>query len=132
MNADQIQVAQGSLERCNAAPQFCATFYQLFLESSPVIPPMFAATDFEQQCKQLRHGLGLLLAYARHDNPVLLERVALRHARRDLNARPDLYPLFVESLLKAVAQHDPKYGPELDHAWRTAIAPGIKYMTSSY
>ena len=132
MSEVHIGLAQESLGRLNATPRFCGTFYQFFLESSPVIPPMFAATEFEVQCKQLRHGLGLLLAYAKHKNPVLLERVALRHSRADVNATPDLYPLFVESLLKAVAAHDPNYSPELDQAWRAAVAPGVEYMKSMY
>jgi hemoglobin-like flavoprotein len=132
MSEAHIGLAQESLGRLNAAPKFCATFYQLLLESSPVIPPMFAATEFEKQCKQLRHGLGLLLAYAKHKNPILLERVAVRHSRRDVNVAPDLYALFLESLLKAIAIHDPQFSPELDQAWRAAVTPGVDFMKSMY
>jgi len=40
----------------------------------------------------------------------------------------DLYPLFVESLVRTVAEHDPEYTQALGDAWRVALEPGLEYM----
>jgi hemoglobin-like flavoprotein len=132
VHVDKLKAAQDSYARCCATPDFFKTFYRILLESSPVIPVMFADTDFERQEKLLEHGLGLLMAYARHDDRMLLERLAIRHSREDLDVNPALYPLFVDSLIAAVEKHDPEYGAELGFAWRAAVAPGIEMMTESY
>ncbi|HKI96272.1 MAG TPA: hypothetical protein VJ992_13370 [Gemmatimonadales bacterium] len=127
-----MELAQASLARCRAVPEFFPTFYELLLASTPEIPPLFAHTKFARQHKLLEHGLGLLLIYAKRPNPSLLERIAVRHARADLNVPAHLYPHFVVSLLAAVRRHDPQCGADVEEAWRTALKPGIEYMKSRY
>ena len=60
---------------------------------------MFATTEFERQHRLLKHALGLLIIYAKHANPAMLERIALRH--QEIGVIEDLYPSFVESLVLA-------------------------------
>lgn len=132
MRADQLKLAQDSYARCCEAPGFFDTFYQRLLASSSDIPPMFSQTDFERQHKVLQHGLGILLIYAKRSNPALLERIAERHSRNGVDVAPELYPFFVESLIAAVRQHDPDAGPEVEAAWRAAVAPGIELMKDRY
>ncbi len=132
MRADHLTVAQDSYARCCDRPGFFDAFYQNLLGSSPEIPPMFAKTDFERQHKLLRHSLGVLLIYAKRNNPALLERVAVRHSREDVNVDPSLYPHFVESLVQAVRECDPECCPEVEEAWRASIEPGIEFMKSKY
>jgi hypothetical protein len=43
-----------------------------------------------------------------------------------------MYPLFVESLLTTVREHDPRCSPEIETAWREALSPGIEFMKSRY
>ena len=128
----KLKVAQDSYARCCAAPDFFKTFYRLFLESSPVIPVMFSDTDFERQERLVKHGIGLLLIYAKRNNSALLKRVAKRHSRQHLDVEPSLYPLFVDSLIKAVKLHDPSYDSDVGAAWRAAVAPGIQFMMEKY
>jgi len=132
MRADHLTTAQDSYARCCDLPGFFDAFYQNFLGSSPEIPPMFAKTNFERQHKLLQHSLGVLLIYAKRNNPALLERVAVRHSRKDVDVDPSLYPFFVESLIKTLREYDPKFGPEVEEAWRAAIEPGIEFIKAKY
>ena len=45
---------RASFDRCEAAGDFAEKFYDVFLNSSPEIAPLFAKTDFKQQRKILR------------------------------------------------------------------------------
>ena len=132
MRADHLKRVEESYARCIESPGFLDTFYQHLLGSSPAIPPMFSQTDFERQHKLLQHSLGVLLIYAKRQNPALLERIAERHNRDNVDVEPDLYPFFLESLVKAVEEHDPEFDSDADEAWRTALTPGIEFMKARY
>jgi hemoglobin-like flavoprotein len=132
MTPSHIETAEGSYRRCADNPAFYAALYEYLLASDPRIPPMFAATRFERQHKLLRHSLGVLIIYAKRPNPALLERIAVRHSRADVGVPADLYPCFIESLVRAVAEHDPEFSPEVATAWRQVVIPGIAYMQSRY
>ena len=128
----EIQLAEASYHRCASNDAFYTTLYEHLLASDPRIPPMFAKTSFERQHKVLRHGLGVLIIYAKRPNPALLERIAVRHSRGDVDVPAELYECFVESLVAAVTAHDPEYRPEIAAAWRVAMEPGIAFMKSKY
>lgn len=125
-------IAQQSYSRCLRAPGFLPRIYELLLESDPLIPPYFAKTEFPRQHKLLQHGLGLLLSFAKRPDPALLDRIAARHSQAGLDVPPTLYALFVESLLGAVREHDPRYDGETEEAWREALRPGLDFMRSRY
>ena len=129
--AATIHIAEESYRRCQSEPFFRA-FYRTLLASNETIRTMFARTDFDRQIKLLQHSIGLLFVYAKRRNPAILERIAARHGRRDVNVAPELYPLFVESLMATVKEFDPHYGSEVEQAWRMAIAPGIEFMSGWY
>lgn len=126
------RIAQESYSRCLRSPRFFADFYERLLASDPVIPPMFAETEFPKQYKLLQHGLGLLLSYANRVDDSLLERIAARHSSSGLGVPPAKYALFVDSLLATVRELDPKCDPEVEQAWREALEPGIAFMKSRY
>lgn len=125
-------IAHQSYSRCLRASGFLPRIYELLLESDPVIPPYFAETEFSRQHKLLQHGLGLLLSFARRPDPALLDRIAARHSRAGLDVPPAHYTLFVESLLGAVREHDPRYDGEIEEAWKEALRPGLDFMRSRY
>jgi hemoglobin-like flavoprotein len=132
MTAGHIEIAEASYRRCADNAAFFSALYDHLLASDPRIPPMFAATRFERQHRLLRHSLGVLIIYAKRPNPALLERIAVRHSRVDVGVPRELYPCFVESLVQAVAEHDPEFSPEVAAAWRQVVIPGITYMQSRY
>jgi hemoglobin-like flavoprotein len=131
---EAMRLAKSSFERCCEVPDFFICFYRNFFRQSPTVEPLFAKTDFTRQHRLLRHAIGLLLIFPHQpvSEPSLLERVATRHSRRDLGIDPSLYPDFVESLIHTVAEHDPEFSSEVEHAWRETIAPGIAYMRAAY
>ena len=132
MTDTDIQLAQQSYERCSADPGFFKLFYDGLLESHPVIQPKFAKTEFDKQHRLLKHAIGLLLIYGKHPNPALLERLAIRHDRYNVDVDPALYPFFVNSLIAAVKQYDSEFSTEVEAAWRAAVAPGINFLKSMY
>jgi len=129
--AETVQVAEESYRRCSQEAFFRA-FYQRLLASHPAIAPKFAKTDFERQNKLLQHGIGLLMIFAKRQNPALLERIAVRHGPKDLDIAPAFYPFFVDSLIATVKEFDPQASPEVEQAWRLAMAPGVAFMIAHH
>jgi hemoglobin-like flavoprotein len=125
-------IAQHSYTRCLRAPEFFDVLYDRLLASDPAIPPMFARTEFPKQHKLLQHGLGLLLSYAKKPDPVLLERIAARHSAGGADVKPEMYGFFMEALLHAVRESDPKCDGEIEEAWREAMRPGVEFMQARY
>ncbi|HEY7682173.1 MAG TPA: globin [Gemmatimonadales bacterium] len=130
MDPDPIATAKASYARCEANPDFLQGFYRHFFATCPAAETLFARTDFARQIKLLRHAIGLLLAFPSQprEEPTLLTRLAEKHGPRGLNIDPSWYPLFVESLLQSVREHDPGFTPAVGLAWREALRPGITYM----
>lgn len=125
-----LDLAQASYARCLAAePAFFRTFYDRFLASDPAIPPHFAKTRFDKQDRLLQHGISILLVYARRPDPSLLQRLAERHGPRELNIPAPLYVQFVDSFVATVRQYDPAFDGSVEAAWRSALAPGIDFMS---
>ncbi len=129
--AAQVVIAEESYRRVQGEPFFRA-FYDRLLAADPVIRAKFASTDFALQDRLIQHGIGLLFSFARRRNPALLARIADRHAAHDLDIAPALYPHFVESLVATVRERDPASTPAVEEAWRTALAPGIRYMLEQH
>ena len=132
MTSADVQIADASYRRCAETPAFSRAFYEHLLACDPRIPAKFADTDFERQHRLLKHGLGLLIIYAKRPNPALIERLALRHSRAAADVPPEMYRHFAEALEHAVAKHDPEFSPAVAAAWRTTLAPGMAYMQSRY
>lgn len=132
MSLSAHMIAQQSYARCLRSPDFFERFYEILLESHPAIAPMFAQTYFPRQRQLLKHGLGLLLSYGNVPNQELLDRIAARHSKAALDVPPDLYPVWVDSLVQVVGERDPKFDDGVESAWREVVAPGIAFMQARY
>jgi hemoglobin-like flavoprotein len=134
VSPEVIKRAKGSYERCGAQERFLYDFYRRFLENCPEAAAMFGNSDFDRQTRLLKHALGLLLIYPGQPSgePNLLERVAERHSRRDLDVAPRLYEPFVDSLIETVREYDPQFSLAVEAAWRTTLSAGVAYMKSKY
>ena len=138
MEPEKIQAVQQSLGRCllNKArgKDFLDAFYDEFLAADPRIKPMFAKTDMAKQKSLLRQGLTMLVMYSGGvglaQNTV--RQLAVKHDHEHLNIPPSMYPLWVDSLLRCVKLHDPKYTDELGGWWREAVQIGIEVMKKAY
>ena len=112
---------------------FFDTFYRHFLDSSDEARAKFQRTDFSRQKGMLRESIGhmeRLSQFKRADEQVL--KLAVRHSRADLDIPPRLYDVWLDSLIAAVAVHDPEFDQEVEVAWRMQLAAGIEYMKFKY
>ena len=93
-----------SFERCEAAGDFAARFYEALLAASDEIAPLFARTDFEQQRKLLRASVYIMVTRDVEDARArtTLERIGRSHGRSELNIRPELYELWLDSVCDTV------------------------------
>lgn len=130
--AELVTAAESSLRRCTGTP-----FLQAFYDNLLAILPheqgaKFDHTDFDRQHKLIQHALGLLFSFAKKPNPALLERIAVRHGRGDLDVPPALHAKFADAMIQSVRQFDPQCTPAVEEAWRAAIAPGVEFISSRY
>lgn len=130
-----LQSVEHSLERCGANPRFLERFYDLFLAASPAIRAKFKDTNFHRQRRMVQASLHGVVAFVRYGeswpDPYLRE-VAETHSRRDLDIAPELYELWLQSLLQAVAEHDPQHNAAIHYAWQRVMRVGIGFFTSRY
>ena len=124
-----------SLHRCDTNPRFLDIFYEKFLDSSPKVREKFSNTDFSRQKRLLRASFYLILLASEDEKrgpERYLSFLAAHHSSRGLNIGAQLYDLWLDSLLQAVQQCDPKYGPEVEEAWEEVMGVGIRYMLDHF
>jgi hemoglobin-like flavoprotein len=117
---------------CNK--EFAGRFYDIFLDADPRIKPLFKHTDFERQSELLLHGIFVLLEYAEGKavGELAIQRLGELHSRKRMDVTPDMYPIWVNCLIKTLAETDPRFSPELETKWRKALKKGIDIMTEMH
>jgi hemoglobin-like flavoprotein len=133
---NQVTLAafKDSLERCQADPHFLSLFYQKFVISNSEVREKFSNTDMEQQ-KMMLHASFHMIMLATQGNEaasVYLDRVSKQHSKSELNIRPELYDLWLETLIETVGVIDPVFCYQVETAWREVLTFGIEYMRSRY
>ncbi len=129
-----LKVFSGSLERCQTNPKFLSLFYQKFVISNSEIREKFSNTDMENQ-KMMLHASIYMIMLATQSNDAAstyLDIVAKRHSKSVLDIRPELYDIWLETLLETVSIIDPMYKDEIETAWTKVMTYGIDYMKSKY
>ena len=131
LEKDEVVVSFG---RCSLKPEFIDTFYEIFLASSPKIAPMFANTDMSKQKGLLKQGINMLLLYAKGSptGKSAVRRLTESHSKKNLDIAPNMYPLWLDSLMKAVSITDPEFNPVLEQQWRSRLKIGIEAMKDGY
>jgi len=131
---DLIQHVRESYDRCFANGDFPATFYDIFFTKSPEIPELFKDTDFVQQKRHFRAALLLLIKFQPEDETIriALEKIGKSHSRAELDIRPDLYPLFLESVCEAIKKHDSEWTQELEDQWKECVIGGVELIISMH
>lgn len=133
-NAEDIELVNDSLERCTPQAEFFEQFYERFHDSSDEIAARFAATDAKTQGRALRTAFLLLLQAIAGDPAAWqqLELRAIRHDRRHLDIKPEMYELWRESLLETVREFDPRADDRTREAWRRIVQEATEFMTARY
>ena len=135
MDTPAIRDFNDSLARCQRNDQFFQRFYELFLASSEEVREKFRNTDFRKQRRMLQSSFYMLIEYIAMDWPecrAFLERIAATHSRQGRNIPPQLYDLWLDSLLLAVKENDPQYSVEVEAAWRFMMGAGIGFLKARY
>ncbi|MDP2343835.1 MAG: globin [Deltaproteobacteria bacterium] len=106
------------------------TFYAIFLEHDDRIRELFKNTDFKKQRDLFVHGVLMLIEFAdgKAMGLMAMQRLGESHSRKKLNVTPDLYPIWVDSMMEALAKLDPEFTPELERQWRQALRKGIDLL----
>jgi len=136
MATSESETFRASLRRCLADTTFLHDFYELFMASSDEVRQKFKGTEFPRQTRVLADSLYIMAVASESKDDAIawkeLDRLAERHSRSGLDVRPDLYESWLECLIKAAAQYDPDFSPEIEAAWRSSLAPGIAHLRSRY
>ena len=112
---------------------FFDAFYVNFINASPEIREKFKHTDMLHQQKMLKKSFyNLLVFYATNNVDNYLIRIAKQHNRNHLNIPPPLYDLWLDTLLKTVADYDPEFSSTIELSWRLVLSTGITYMKFKY
>ncbi|HEX2731203.1 MAG TPA: CBS domain-containing protein [Polyangiaceae bacterium] len=123
-------LVQASLARSNANGQLAKKFYELFVDASPMIARHFETTDMATQRRAIGEAFQLAIDVACNTPGALAQlRVqAEHHDRRHLNVLPELYDVWLSSLIHSIRQCDPLFSPFVEQAWRIVMGHVIDYM----
>ena len=123
---------EGSLFRCTADEAFLKRFYDIFLTSDPGVAALFDGVDMKRQRSVLRGSLYLVARAAGgfSDGMEHLQRIAQGHGQRGLKINATFYDLWLDALLRAVRQTDPRFDEHIYEAWEACLRPCIAVMTS--
>lgn len=132
---DDFTDVQNSYGRCLRNTTFIERFYEILMDSHPDMRPAFARTDMGRQRHALRRGISNAILFGGGHDLVrgTVETVADLHSRKGrAPVPPNLYPYWMDSLIQAVSEHDPRFSPELETRWRQAIKPLIELFIERY
>ena len=129
---DGIEDVKLSFCRCTLRGGFIDTFYDHFLRSHPNVAPMFKDTDMADQKALLRQGLAMMIQLPQGSRMArnALDRIAASHGDNGMRIPAHMYTYWLESLLRAVRDHDPEFGPALEKRWRQVMQHGIDHIVA--
>lgn len=134
ISQDAYKTAHSSYGRCCIRPTFFNDFYKRFTTGSAEVGRMFKNTDMNKQKQLLKSGISLMLMYAK-GHPTAesaLQRIAIIHDKNHINVKPELYKYWVDCVLDTIKEHDKKYTPEVERAWKKVFSQGINFFISKY
>jgi hemoglobin-like flavoprotein len=113
----------------NDGDVFIDKFYGRFTSSSPEVKEKFKNTNMENQKKMLKQSLFQMMTFytTKRDSDYMRD-IASIHGKKGRDIPPELYELWLESLLETVKEMDPKYDREVGLAWKMILSMGITYM----
>ena len=113
--------------------EFLTCFYETFTSQSPRIAAYFEETHMERQKAMLAQSVHEMVEFS--TTRVASDRlcqVALMHNRQERDVAPELYDVWLDSLIATARQFDDDFNDGLELAWRVVLAPGIAYMKFRY
>jgi hemoglobin-like flavoprotein len=134
MTPGEIEIFADSFDRCMADERFFDIFYDRFVASSPAVADRFAHTDDRRQKRAVRASLYLIMSCTVRSEADYspLEPLAERHSRQQLDIGPELYRLWLDSLIESVQTCDPRFDLTIERVWRHAMRQAIDFLVSRY
>jgi len=138
MDPARAQDVHASLQRCLEnklnGKEFTDAFYETFLASDPQIPVKFAGTDMLRQQELLRTSLVKLIMFASGSAAarLSLDELAVMHDHQHSNIEPEMYDIWLRSLLSTIRRYDLEFSPALEAAWIELLNEGIAVMRKAY
>ena len=128
------QLFLDSLERCAEDENFIPSFYRHFLSTSSEIRYRFRDTDFEKQNKMLLGSLRLAAGATQGDQESLreLRDRAETHDRHHLNIKPELYSIWLDSVIETARDFDRLWSDEVEESWNVILGYVINHMIRHY
>ena len=123
-----------SLNRCEADDKFIPSFYERFTGSSEDVRSRFEETSFDKQNRMLLRSPSLA-AGATGGDPEALDELTERartHNRHHLDIKPELYDLWLETLISTAQKFDSKWSESIEAAWRSILGFVIHRMVAKY
>jgi hemoglobin-like flavoprotein len=121
------------MENARYNDEFIADFYERFMSRSPAIARRFKNTNMSAQKTMLHDSLIYVVDYFLTEKVSdQLHHIARIHSKGERDIAPDLYDVWMDSLMETVRDFDPEYSKDVELAWRMALSPGITYMKFSY
>ena len=109
--------------------EFFTSFYERFIDSSPLVAEKFKYIDMQAQKVMLKQSIfHLLNLFSTRKIPKNLKQIAQKHDRNHADISPDLYYLWQECLIETVAEFDEKFSTDVELAWRLVCSQGIAFM----
>jgi len=110
---------------------FFNEFYRVFISSSPEIKVAFKNTDMTKQKDMLRVAIAYMVNFfVTKIADVHLIQTGKHHSEA-LKVNPQMYELFVDSLLITLENTYSRYNSKCGLAWRITLSPGIELMKHS-
>jgi hemoglobin-like flavoprotein len=132
---DAYHDLQQSYGRCLRDHGFIDRFYETLLASDPRIPPMFARTDMGRQRVAMRRGVSVAILHAAGSTLARrsVEKMADVHGKAGhAPVPPYFHALWLESLLRVIADTDPEADATLLMRWRRAMGMVVDTFTRRY
>ena len=112
---------------------FLDAFYDRFVSASPTIREHFKNTDMDRQKDMLRISLvEMSKFFVNKTADSHMQRIARIHSKHERKVKPELYDLWLESLIDTVRNFDPDFNHEIELSWRMVLSAGITYMKFKY
>ena len=131
LSESQLASFHGSLERCASLPDFFEFFYARFLESDAEIPRLLKNADIPRLVRMMKEALFLMMVASSGNASATARLGQLGRLHEEKLVRPEHYDLWLNALMSAVEERDPKYTQAVDESWRAVLAIGVAAMKGS-